>query len=81
MIVCHCKVVSDRDIDAAIAAGAQEVCALASACGAATDCGGCLPTVRRMLAERGCSVDRRVTVRALRERTGREVGTPAAAAM
>ncbi|MBY5164376.1 (2Fe-2S)-binding protein [Salsipaludibacter albus] len=70
MIVCHCHVVSDRDISSAIDDGVQEVCALASVCGAASDCGGCLPTVRQLLAERGCPPDLQVTVRTIRERLG-----------
>lgn len=68
MIVCHCNVVSDRDIRAAIDAGANEPCALASICGAASECGGCLPAIRRMLDENGHVVDTRVTVRTIRDR-------------
>ncbi len=79
MIVCHCHVVSDRDIRSAIDDGVREVCALASACGAASDCGGCLPMVRRLLAERGCPPDQQVTVRTIRERLGLPVGRAAGA--
>ncbi|HKJ55298.1 MAG TPA: (2Fe-2S)-binding protein [Nitriliruptoraceae bacterium] len=70
MIVCHCNVVSDRDIHAAIDDGANEPCALASACGVMANCGGCLPTVRRLLTDRGCPPDLSVTVRTVREALG-----------
>lgn len=70
MIVCHCNVVSDRDINAAIDQGANEVCALASTCGVTANCGGCLPTVRRLLADKGCPPDPGVTVRTVRDRLG-----------
>lgn len=53
MIVCNCKVVSDRAVRGAIAEGATDLCGVASACGAATRCGGCLPEVRRILDEHG----------------------------
>lgn len=51
MIVCHCHVVSDRDIRAAADAGARTVAQAARACKAGTDCGGCVFTVRRVLCE------------------------------
>ena len=70
MIVCHCHVVSDRDIHAAIDGGANEVCALASVCGAVSGCGGCLPAVRTLMQQRGCPVEEGVTVRTIRERLG-----------
>lgn len=57
MIVCHCAVVSDRDIRSAIACGAADECSIASACGAGLRCGGCLPAIRQLLAERGLPVD------------------------
>lgn len=57
MIVCHCGVVSDREIRSAIACGATDECSIASTCGAALGCGGCLPAIRQMLVERGLPVD------------------------
>jgi|JI8StandDraft_1071087.scaffolds.fasta_scaffold1575581_1 bacterioferritin-associated ferredoxin len=51
MIVCQCKVVSHRTIDAAIAAGAETVGAIGRACGAGTVCGGCVCTLKRRLAD------------------------------
>ncbi|MDX1659855.1 MAG: (2Fe-2S)-binding protein [Nitriliruptorales bacterium] len=81
MIVCHCKVLTDRDIHAAIDSGADEVCALASVCGAASECGGCLPTVRQLMERRGCPVDSTVTVRTVRERLGLPAGREPARAV
>lgn len=52
MLVCHCRVVSDREIREAIASGAADVCAVAEICsGAGSRCGGCRPAIRRLLAE------------------------------
>lgn len=51
MIVCHCEVVSDRDVRTAIAAGAHDVDAVTDTCGAAGRCGGCVPAVENLLAE------------------------------
>lgn len=57
MIVCHCGVVSDREIRSAIACGAADECSIASTCGAGMRCGGCLPALRELLVERGLPVD------------------------
>lgn len=51
MIVCQCKVVSDRDIRVAVDHGALTVAAACRATGAGTDCGGCVFTVRRVLCD------------------------------
>lgn len=51
MIVCHCHVVSDRDIRDAVDAGARTVAQVAQATRAGTDCGGCVFTVRRVMCE------------------------------
>lgn len=57
MLVCHCKVVTDREIRAAVDAGARDEFDVAAACGAGTDCGGCIPTVQQLLGEcAGCPV-------------------------
>jgi bacterioferritin-associated ferredoxin len=52
MIVCVCRRVSDRGIDAAILAGARDVDAIARATGAGTDCGCCQPELAASLAAR-----------------------------
>ncbi|WP_082177132.1 (2Fe-2S)-binding protein [Arsenicicoccus sp. oral taxon 190] len=49
MIVCHCRVVRDTDIDAVVAAGARTLGAVCQQSGAGTVCGGCVPAVRSLL--------------------------------
>ncbi len=51
MIVCHCRVVSDRDIRAAVDAGARTLAQLCRETGAGTECGGCVFTVKRLVCE------------------------------
>ncbi|HEY3239972.1 MAG TPA: (2Fe-2S)-binding protein [Acidimicrobiia bacterium] len=51
MWVCLCKGVNDRQIRAAINAGARTPEDIAARCRAATGCGGCLPEVCRLLAD------------------------------
>lgn len=46
MIVCQCRVVSDRAIDAALAEGARIVGAVCRSTGAAQDCGSCIFSVK-----------------------------------
>jgi bacterioferritin-associated ferredoxin len=52
MYVCHCRVVNDRRIRETIDAGATTPGEVARACGAGATCGGCVPMIRRLLAER-----------------------------
>lgn len=49
MIVCQCKVVNDRAITDAVAAGAKTLAQLARATGAGTDCGCCVFAVKALL--------------------------------
>ncbi|MCI0670416.1 MAG: (2Fe-2S)-binding protein [Myxococcaceae bacterium] len=51
MIVCICRVVSDRTIRAAIQEGASTVHQVAMACRAGTVCGGCRPQIAELIAE------------------------------
>jgi bacterioferritin-associated ferredoxin len=51
MVVCHCEVVSDRDVRDAIAGGAADLDSITDRCGAAGHCGGCVPAVEDLLAE------------------------------
>lgn len=51
MLVCHCRVVSDRHIDAALADGASTTRAVARATSAGTGCGGCLQSLRARIEE------------------------------
>jgi bacterioferritin-associated ferredoxin len=41
MVVCHCKAVSDRTVDAAIASGASSLSEITERCTAGGGCGGC----------------------------------------
>ena len=53
MIICSCRVVSDRRIREAIAAGAQTVVAVTRATGAGSGCGGCRRSIHELIvAER-----------------------------
>ena len=63
MVVCHCYVVSDREIRAQIQAGALTAEDLASRCAAGTRCGGCQPVIDSLLAETNVAI-RRVPVAA-----------------
>jgi bacterioferritin-associated ferredoxin len=58
VIVCHCRVVSDRVIRSAVRCGADDLEAVADACGAGTDCGGCHERIEQLL-----TVERSVFVR------------------
>lgn len=49
MIVCHCRVVTDRDVDQAIAEGARTVAAVCRRTSAAQDCGACVFTVKALV--------------------------------
>ena len=50
MIVCHCRAVSDRAIKEVIRRGAHSPREVALACHAGRGCGGCIPTVRELIA-------------------------------
>ena len=57
MLVCHCAAVNDRRVRAAIESGARDEFEVALACGAGAECGGCVPTVQRLLDECvGCAL-------------------------
>ena len=51
MYVCHCRVVNDRRVRETIDAGARTPAQVARLCGAGATCGGCVPLIRRILAE------------------------------
>ena len=50
MIVCHCKVVRDRDIASAIDSGAATVDAIGEMCGAGRGCGACHEYIADMIS-------------------------------
>lgn len=51
MIVCHCKVVNDAAITAAVDDGATTLARVCAATGAGTDCGGCVRVVKALVVE------------------------------
>ena len=75
MVLCHCRVVSDEAVHAAVAAGVTDVDDVMDACGLGDGCGGCLPAVEELLAEAALAVRAPERVRA-RQR-GRRLARPA----
>jgi bacterioferritin-associated ferredoxin len=53
VLVCHCRVVSDRQIDSAISAGASDTRSVVRATHAGTGCGGCLSSLRTRIEQAG----------------------------
>ncbi|QGF25002.1 (2Fe-2S)-binding protein [Raineyella fluvialis] len=51
MIVCQCKVVTDRDVAAIVDRGARTVAQVCRATGVGTDCGGCIFTVKKVVCD------------------------------
>lgn len=51
MIICHCNVICESEIRAAVRRGAHSHSAVARACGAGTDCGGCREAVDEIIVE------------------------------
>lgn len=51
VLVCHCRAVNDRQIEAAALCGASTVREIVSACGAGGVCGGCRPVIEEILEE------------------------------
>ena len=52
MLVCHCHRVNDARVDQVLSAGADGVRAVVRATRAGTSCGGCIPLLRQLCAER-----------------------------
>jgi bacterioferritin-associated ferredoxin len=51
VIVCHCAVVNDAAIAAAVDHGAATLAQVCAATGAGTDCGGCVRVVKALVVE------------------------------
>jgi bacterioferritin-associated ferredoxin len=49
MYVCHCKVVNDQTVNAAIASGARSVSEVTARCTAGGGCGGCHDVLQAMI--------------------------------
>ena len=58
MLVCHCRAVNDRQIEAAALCGAASVREVVSACGAGGVCGGCRPVIQEILEETAVALPR-----------------------
>jgi len=56
VIVCHCAVVTDRDVTDAWDSGARSLGQACRATGAGADCGTCVFSLKRLLCEHGQSV-------------------------
>ena len=63
MIFCHCAVVSDRDVAAAVESGARTVAQVCKATGAGQQCGSCVFSVRKVLCEHHGSQESRNPMR------------------
>jgi bacterioferritin-associated ferredoxin len=53
MVLCICRSLTDREVDAAIQDGARSLTEVAEACGAGTDCGSCLQAIEARLSQDG----------------------------
>lgn len=56
MVVCHCSIVTDREIREQVRAGALSADDIAARCDAGARCGGCRPVVEALLAESGVTI-------------------------
>jgi bacterioferritin-associated ferredoxin len=56
MIVCHCEVVSDREVRESIDDGARTLAQVCGATGAGRNCGGCVFSLKRLLCQHGGSI-------------------------
>lgn len=69
MLVCHCRAVNESRIRECIAQGARDETDVADECGAGSHCGGCLPTICRLLGEcAGYARDGEASARVLESR-------------
>ncbi len=58
MYVCLCMAITDSDAREVIDAGARTAGEILRACGSARPCGGCTPTLRKLLREPQAQNDR-----------------------
>ncbi len=56
VLVCHCRAVDDRQIEAAALCGAASVREIVAACGAGGVCGGCRPVINEILGETAVAI-------------------------
>jgi len=55
VLVCHCVAVNDVRIVEEVVSGALDIDRVADRCGAGSRCGGCHPTIERLLEAFGLS--------------------------
>lgn len=65
MYVCGCRAVTDRQVRAAVRAGATTVTEVAEHCGAAGRCGSCADLVHAIIQATGGVSERRVRLPSL----------------
>jgi bacterioferritin-associated ferredoxin len=53
VIVCHCRVVTDRQIAEAVGRGAGSLARVCRSTGAGQDCGACVFSLKRLVCEHG----------------------------
>lgn len=56
MIVCHCRVVTDRQVADAVDRGARSLAGLCRSTGAGQDCGACVFSLKRLVCEHGAAL-------------------------
>ena len=56
MIVCHCRVVTDRAVATALRDGARSLAGVCRSTGAGQDCGACVFSLKRLVCEHGTSL-------------------------
>jgi bacterioferritin-associated ferredoxin len=61
VVLCICRAVTEREIDAAVRAGARSVDAVAACCGAGTDCGACREAIAERIEDSCAACPRRGT--------------------
>jgi bacterioferritin-associated ferredoxin len=53
VIVCHCRVVTDRAVVDAVRGGARSLAGVCRSTGAGQDCGACVFSLKRLVCEHG----------------------------
>jgi bacterioferritin-associated ferredoxin len=61
MVLCTCRAITEREIDAVVRAGASSVDAVAACCGAGTDCGACREAIAERISDCCAACPRRGT--------------------
>jgi bacterioferritin-associated ferredoxin len=67
VIVCHCRVVTDRQVVDAVSRGVRSLGGVCRTTGAGQECGSCVFSLKRLLCEHGALLSQPVTQPALSE--------------